>query len=58
MDSQILELINHELEMQNKLPMAPVNTSSEESESENEDLYLKTVKRGVGGGLTTEIKRI
>ena len=49
MDRQIEELINHELEMQNKLPLAVTHSSDEEHEPE--DLYQIVAKRGVGGGL-------
>jgi hypothetical protein len=44
--------------MQNKLPLLVVNTSSDEEEFEKEDKYIKTTKRGVGGGFKTEIKKI
>ena len=43
--------------MANKLPIVVVGTSSDEEEPK-EDMYIKTTRRGVGGGFKTEIKKI
>jgi hypothetical protein len=45
--------------MRNQLPIPVINTSDEEEGLiEKGDLYQMVTKRGVGGGLKQEIKRI
>ena len=53
MDRQIEELINHELEMQNKKPIqfASQVTSDEEDSQDKEDMYQMVVVKGAGGGM-------
>lgn len=54
MDRQIEELINHELEMQNKKPIAfAPHTSDEEGtdSQEKDDIYQMVVVKGAGGGM-------